>query len=96
MKEPLFEDEPPLGTVVTLDLQRYVLVGYDTYKAASGDEFPVLVWRAHCADCDREFEARAKRESSSLTRRCEKCREEKGRAKVIPGKRSTIVKVFRP
>lgn len=66
-----FAEVPPLGTVLSLGDQDYVLIGVDPHLRLDGSTTSLCVWQSHCAQCGTPYVCRSPLRIHSLNRRCD-------------------------
>lgn len=67
-----FDAEPPIGTVIKLDDQAYVLVVSEPYRRKDGSMSRLLTWHCECAQCSAPFTIQSGLSVAALNRRCVK------------------------
>lgn len=66
-----FVSEPPVGLVITVNEQRYEVVGGLDHVRLDGEETRLTIWRSSCAECGAPFEFRAPATAPPQNRRCD-------------------------
>lgn len=67
-----FETDPPIGTVIALDGQSYVLVASEPYRRRDGADVRLLTWHTECAQCSAPFTVQSGLAVEHFNRRCVK------------------------
>lgn len=70
VKRIAFTTDPPVGTVLMVEGQRYELVGINDHVRQDGQPTRVLLWQTHCPDCAAAFIATSPLKAKSINRRC--------------------------
>lgn len=84
-----FLTTPPVGTIMKLDAQPYVLVAVEPYRRKDGQQSKLLTWASDCPDCQSRFEVKTGLKGKDLTRRCPEHRN----PNVAVGKQRTKIEV---
>jgi len=70
-KQPIcFSVAPPLGTVLMMAGQRYLLIKHQPYLRADGERSELLSWESHCPVCGDAFVVTTSLKLTYLNRRC--------------------------
>ena len=72
MSDVNFNISPPLGTVLMVQGQRYVLVGTEPFRRNDGTSTTLLKWASHCPVCADAFVASTPLKTRYISRRCPK------------------------
>lgn len=66
-----FQNEPPIGTTLLVDGQRYELTSVKPHRCQDGSRTVLLDWCSRCPDCGRPFVVTTGLKGKYINRRCQ-------------------------